>query len=109
VAQRTKVLIVDDLDGTELPDGQGQSIAFSLDGVSYEIDLSNKNADQLRKDVKRYTDAARKVSRRSPTPSPRKSREDTAEIRAWAKSNGHEVSERGRIPSAVIQAFEAAN
>ncbi|MDT0276285.1 histone-like nucleoid-structuring protein Lsr2 [Blastococcus goldschmidtiae] len=109
MAQTTRVLIVDDLDGNELPEGQGQTVTFALDGTGYEIDLSKKNADKLRADFKRYVDAARKVSRRGSVPGPRKSREDSSAIREWAKKNGHEVSERGRIPTAVIQAYEAAN
>jgi Spy/CpxP family protein refolding chaperone len=111
MAQRTQVFLVDDLDGKELPEGQGQTVAFSLDGTQYEIDLGKKNADALRKDFKRYVEAARKVSRsnRASVPSQRKSREDSGAIREWAKKNGHEVSERGRIPSAVVEAYEAAN
>jgi hypothetical protein len=109
VARRTKVLFVDDLTGDELPDGQGQTVTFSLDGVSYEIDLDKINADQLRKDLKRYTDAARKVGRQSSAARTTNRRQDTSAIRAWAKANGHDVSERGRIPAAVTEAFKAAN
>jgi hypothetical protein len=110
MAQTTRVLIVDDLDGNELPEGKGQTVTFALDGAHFEIDLSKDNADKLRADFKRYVDAARKVSRgRGSVPSPRKSREDSSAIREWAKKNGHDVSERGRIPSAVIEAYEAAN
>jgi hypothetical protein len=108
MAKRTQVIIVDDLTGGTLPDGQGQTVSFSLDGVSYEIDLNKDNADQLRADVKRYTDAARKVGRQSAGRSSAR-REDTSAIRAWAKANGHEVNERGRIPAAVTEAYNAAN
>jgi hypothetical protein len=107
VAQRTKVLFVDDLDGTELPEGQGQTVKFSLDGVSYEIDLSKKNADALRKDFKRYTDAARKASRSAGRRT--SARKDSSSIREWAKRNGYSISERGRIPAPVVEAYEAAN
>jgi hypothetical protein len=110
VAQTTRVLFVDDLDDTELPEGQGQTVKFSLDGTSYEIDLGKDNADKLRDDFKRYVDAARKVGRPSNTGSRNASaRKDTAAIREWAKSNGHDINERGRIPSAVVDAYEAAN
>jgi hypothetical protein len=110
MARRTRVLFVDDLDGNELPDGQGQTVTFSLDGVSYEIDLSKDNADQLREDFKRYTQAGRRLGRQSAgRRTTARRREDTSAIRAWAKSNGHEVNERGRIPAAVTEAYDAAN
>jgi hypothetical protein len=109
MARRMQVLFVDDLDGNELPDGQGQTVTFSLDGVSYEIDLSKDNADQLREDFKRYTQAGRRLGRQSAGRRPAARREDTAAIRAWAKGNGYDVNERGRIPAAVIAAYTAAN
>ena len=110
MAQTTRVLIVDDLDGNELPEGQGQTVRFGLDGVSYEIDLSKENADALRKDLKRYAGAGRKLGRQQSTPSrTTSSRQDSSAIRTWARENGHEVSERGRIPASVIEAYQAAN
>jgi hypothetical protein len=109
MAQRTTVVLVDDLDGIELPEGQGQTIRFSLDGTSYEIDLSKKNADMLRRDVKRYTEAARRVGRQVARGAPAVARKNTADIRAWAKANGHEINDRGRIPTSVVEAYEAAS
>ncbi len=111
MAQRTKVLFVDDLDGTELPEGQGQTVRFSLDGVSYEIDLSKDNADALRKDLKRYVDAGRRVGRQQAQQGQkrRSNRQESAAIREWAKQHGREVSDRGRIPAAVVEAYKAAN
>lgn len=109
MAQTTRVLFVDDLDGKELPDGQGQTIEFSLDGTSYEIDLGKKNADAMRADMKRYAESARKVGRASNGARSTTGRRDTAAIREWAKSNGHNINERGRIPSSVIEAYEAAS
>ncbi len=108
MAQRIKVLFVDDLDGTELPEGKGQTVRFSLDGVSYEIDLAKDNADALRNDLKRYVDAGRKVGRQQGQQR-RSRRQDSSAIREWAKQHGHEVNERGRIPAAVMEAYEAAN
>jgi hypothetical protein len=107
MAQKTRVVFVDDLSGDELPDGQGQTVRFSLDGVAYEIDLNKKNADGFRKAVKRYTDAGRKVGR----PAARRAqstRRDVQAIRDWAKANGQQVSERGRLPKQVVEAYEAA-
>jgi len=110
MAQTTRVLFVDDLDGNELSDGRGQTIRFGLDGATYEIDLDEKNADAMRTAVKRYTDAARKVGR-SGNGAGRNTaaRKDAAAIRAWARSNGHAINERGRIPSSVVDAYESAN
>ena len=109
MAQRTQVIVVDDLTGETLPDGQGQTVRFGLDGTTYELDLNKDNADRLRDDLRRYVQAARKVG-----PAPKASRtgsrpKDTADIREWAKNNGHSVSERGRIPAQVVAAYEAAN
>lgn len=63
MAQRTHVVFVDDLSGEELPQGQGQTVSFGLDGTTYEIDLNKDNADELRATLKRFVDAARKVGR----------------------------------------------
>ena len=116
MAQKTQVIIVDDLNGDTLPEGQGQTVSFSLDGTSYEIDLNKDNADQLRDDFKRYVEAARKVSggrgRQATNGNSRRtadSRKDTAAVREWAKANSHEVNERGRIPQTILDAYEAAN
>ena len=108
MAQRVQVLLIDDLDGSE----GAETISFSLDGVSYEIDLSEKNAAKLRNDFATWVGNARKVGRGSSSAgrSSRRSRSghDTAAIRAWAKENGYEVSERGRISREVMDAYAAA-
>ena len=112
MAQRTQIIVIDDLTGETLPDGQGQTVTFALDGTSYELDLNKDNADKLRDDLKRFVQAARKVTRRSADSKGRpasRSHKDTAAIRAWAQENGHSVAGRGRIPSPVIEAYEAAN
>ncbi|MFS0732398.1 Lsr2 family protein [Microbacterium sp. 1P10UB] len=107
--------LIDDLDGTEIEAGEGETVLFSIDGVAYEIDLSDANASALRSSLERYVAAARSVSSRGSsgqgdsrtrrrTPS-----QDFSEIRSWAKSNGFQVSERGRVPASVIEAYEAAH
>ena len=110
MAQRTHIVLVDDLTGDVLPDGQGQTVSFSLDGTQFEIDLKNDNAEKFRDDLKRYVAAARRVGRQ---PADRRRTAgipaDKHAIRAWAKGNGYEVSDRGRIPAAVVAAYEAAN
>lgn len=117
MARKTQIFLEDDLTGDLLEEGTGETVAFSLDGTTYEIDLSEDNAQELRDALSRYTAAARKVApagRRSAasTNSRRASgggRSDTAAIREWARTNGHEVSERGRIPRTVLEAYDAAH
>ncbi len=111
MAQKTQVVLIDDLTGDILSDGQGQTVSFALDGTSYEIDLNKKNADALRTDLRCYVDAARKLGRAG-SASRRGAgggRQDTAAIRAWARQNGHAVNERGRIPSSIVQAYRSAH
>ncbi len=122
MATMTLVTLVDDLDGSEA----AESVSFALDGASYEIDLSDSNAEKLRDALAGYVASARRVdgSRRGPgrpkatapkaAKTPRGARtapdrEQTAAIREWARSNGFEVSERGRLSATVLAAFEAAH
>lgn len=113
MAQRTEVILVDDLSGDTLPDGQGQTVSFGLDDVAYEIDLNKDNADALREELKRYVQAARKVGRSTSKPraTVRTSAPsvDLAAVRTWARENGHDVSERGRVAATVLAAYEAAH
>ena len=118
VARKTQIMLEDDLTGELLDDGAGDTISFALDGTSYEIDLSDDNAAEMREVLSRYTAAARKVAtsgRRSASGggAPKRAsgggRTDLAAIREWAKANGHEVSERGRIAGAVVEAYDAAH
>jgi hypothetical protein len=109
MAQKVITQLVDDIDGKELKEGQGETVTFALDGTTYEIDLSNKNADAMRGAFQDYIAAGRKVSKASGSKRKAAGSSNAAEVRAWAISNGHDVPERGRIPAAVREAFEAAN
>ncbi|NYE19634.1 histone-like nucleoid-structuring protein Lsr2 [Microbacterium immunditiarum] len=118
MARRIVHQLVDDLDGTVLEVGSGETVLFSLDGVAYEIDLSTENATSLRGALEQYTKAARRVSGGRGAAStagsaPRKRRragqQDYSAIRAWAKENGYDISERGRVPASVLEAYEAAH
>jgi hypothetical protein len=117
MAQQVDVRYVDDLDGS----AASGTVSFALDGRSYEIDLSDDNAARLRDSLAAFVAAARRAGsatgRRgrgtraaadSPAAPARTSREETAAIRTWARENGHEVSERGRIPKAVLEAYRSA-
>ncbi|HWD06071.1 MAG TPA: Lsr2 family protein [Amycolatopsis sp.] len=108
MAHKVSVQMVDDIDGGVAH----QTVPFGLDGVQYEIDLSDENAESLREEFARYIAASRRTGgrklRRGPasgTPTPA-DRERSREIRAWAAENGWNISERGRIPTDVITAFE---
>lgn len=109
MAQRVQVLLVDDIDGGDA----SETVSFALDGVSYEIDLSDTNAARLRDDLASWVGHARraggqrKAPRRVPGGVPRRS--DLSEIREWARQNGHKVSDRGRISAAVQAAYDKAN
>ncbi|ANG86187.1 MULTISPECIES: histone-like nucleoid-structuring protein Lsr2 [Microbacterium] len=109
--------LVDDLDGTVLEVGSGETVLFSLDGIAYEIDLTDENAAAFRAALDPYVSVARSISasRSSATgaSASRKRRrggqQDYSAVREWAKQNGHQVSERGRVPASVLEAYEAAH
>ena len=115
MAQKIQVLLVDDLDGGTAT----ETVAFSLDGTAYEIDLSEANANQLRESLAPFVGHARRAGRAAPRPvsAPsrpragvtRSDREQTQAIREWARNNGHPVSERGRIPASIVEAYNASN
>jgi hypothetical protein len=131
MAQKVNVVLVDDLDDSEAT----ETVAFSLDGQAYEIDLNEKNAAELREAIAKYVGAARKAGKQgggsgggqrrsggrsggsgsgssgggSRTPAAGSDRERVQAIREWARANGHTVNERGRLSSTVIAAYEAAH
>jgi hypothetical protein len=117
MARKVQVILSDDLDDSIPAD---ETVTFALDGTTYEIDLSDKNASEMRDLLGKYVSAARKVSSRGTRASGggrsratggggRMDREQAGTIRDWARKNGHEVSDRGRIPASVVEAFEAAH
>ncbi|MBP2320224.1 hypothetical protein JOF56_000609 [Kibdelosporangium banguiense] len=114
MAQRVTVQLVDDLDGTAADDIS--TVSFALDGVSYEIDLTEANAEKLRSGLEEFVNSARRTGgrvKRGTAPVKRAgspaNREQTKAIRDWARQNGYELSDRGRIPANVIEAFETAH
>lgn len=114
MARRIVHQLVDDIDGTVLEVGEGETVLFSLDGVAYEIDLTGDNAAALRDAFAPYVSAARSISSSRGVPEASRKRrrpgqQDYSAIRAWAKDNGHQVSERGRVPASVVAAYEAAH
>jgi hypothetical protein len=111
VAKQTTVILVDDLDGSTAD----EQVEFAVDGKSYEIDLSSANSAKLRETLAPFVSAARRASSRrgggtSPAPSrPVADREQNQAIREWAQQQGMKISERGRIPSNVLEAYHRSH
>ncbi|MFB7075642.1 Lsr2 family protein [Streptomyces sp. NPDC056290] len=104
MAQKVVVTLFDDIDGSEA----AETIAFGLDGKSYEIDLNEANARKLREALEPYVDAGRKRSRSGKAYRQTEVAPDPAAVRAWAPANRMDVPARGRIPKRVYEAFAAA-
>jgi Lsr2 len=111
MAQKVQVVLIDDIDGGDAD----ETVSYALDGVSYEIDVNAENAEALRESLAGWIGHSRRVggrasraratSRRA-VPS---SKPDLADVRNWARANGHQVSDRGRISADVMGAYEAAH
>ena len=114
MAQKTQVILVDDVDGSEAT----QTITFALDGVSYEIDLNDEHAAALRESFEEWTSKARRTAGRRSSGRRSSGRRraagtpasgETQRIREWAREKGLEVSDRRRISAEVREAYEAAH
>lgn len=112
MAQKVLVQLVDDLDGTSSQDVT--TVLFGLDGVNYEIDLSDDNAERLRESLQEFVESARRTGGRvkrgvRPAQSSKAGGAGEAgQIREWALENGYELAGRGRIPSHVVEAYKEA-
>jgi hypothetical protein len=111
MARKVEVTLLDDLDGGEAD----ETVAFGLDGTRYEIDLSSANAKKLRDSLAKFIDAARRdkpgrqpvrgaVRKALPSAGP-----NTSDVREWAKAQGYDVSERGRVANDLIVKFQEAH
>lgn len=120
MAQKVTVSLVDDLDGGQAD----ETVEFALDGVSYQIDLSNDNASELRDALSNFTTSARRAGgRKKPGPRPGSNRaqpsggggstsadrEQNQAIREWARKRGLKVSDRGRIPADIVEQYHKAH
>jgi hypothetical protein len=107
MAQRVQVQLLDDITGEEA----AETITFGLDGVMYEIDLTEQNARQLRDELGVYVEKGRKVRGRSTAQRQSKTsaRDESRRIREWAAKNGYSPSSRGRISQSIVEAYQAAN
>jgi Lsr2 len=107
MAQKIQTLFIDDLDGSE---AEG-TVRFCLDGTDYEIDLSGKHNEQLRKALGKYVEHARKVggtARRAPRGRRSADVIDTAKVREWAKGQGIDIKDRGRVPAGIVEQYRNA-
>ena len=110
MAQQVITRLVDDLDGKEIKQG-GETVRFGVDGVSYEIDLNDKNAKKLRESLALYMEHGRRVRATRSASSSSKAKTDKTELaamRQWARDNGYNVSDRGRISQDIQQAYTKA-
>jgi hypothetical protein len=108
MASRTITVLTDDLTGKEL-DGDGRTITFSYKSKDYTLDLSQANLEKFEKALEPYLKAAHKISGGRGSRSSRASADlDPKAVRAWAQSNGVELSARGRVPASVVQQYKAA-
>ena len=121
MAQKVQVILVDDVDGGEAK----ETVSFALDGVSYEIDVSEANASKLRDALAPWVGHARRTGGRSgggggtrarsgggsggSGRSRGNSKHDLSDVRSWARENGFQVSDRGRVSSEVMSAYDAAH
>lgn len=110
MAQSVQVILTDDIDGGPA----SETVTFAVDGVTYEIDLNEENAADLRKTLDHYTASARRVGKNNARGNRGQGTKTTRDyvpsaVREWAAANGHkDVPERGRIPGAILEAYKAA-
>lgn len=118
MARTTIEQITDDFDGSGLEPSEVIVETFTVNGVDYSLDLGAKSAEKFDKDMRKWIDKATKIggrqkrstSRQVPSASaPRTDKAQLAAIRKWARGNGYEVSDRGRIPTTIVDAFNEAN
>lgn len=108
MAQKVNIVLVDDIDGSDAT----QTVSFALDGASYEIDLSDENAAALRAALAGYVGVARKsgtASKRARRSGSGSAGSSSKLVRDWARSEGYQVSDRGRVSAEVRKAYDAAH
>jgi hypothetical protein len=122
MARQIVVEHVDDIDGTPIAEGKGETIAFSVNGIDYEIDLSAKNAKEFHKKLDHYIDHATRVGGRlsrsagrltsgdeTKQKPARRERDHVRAVREWAQEQGYDIGIRGRIPTEIAEAYNATH
>ncbi len=105
MARKIVTELVDDIDGSPA----NETVLFALDGVTYEVDLTKKNAVGLRNAFAKYVGAGRRTRGGRPRATRSRVTSDSRTIRIWAKANNVPVTDRGRIPASVVAQFNEAN
>ena len=123
MARQVTTQLVDDIDGSVIDDESGETIKFAVSGVEYVIDLKAKNATEFHRKLDYYIEHATRVGGRKRRASPavaastsatstaatRRDPAQTRAIRQWAADNDYEISDRGRIPESIVEAYDAAH
>jgi hypothetical protein len=107
MAQKIQTLFIDDIDGGEA----AGTVRFGLDGTEYEIDLSTAHSDELRSALEQYVTHGRRIggrTRRAPRTRHGSDGVDTAKVREWAKGQGIEIKDRGRVPASIVEQYKTA-
>lgn len=105
MARRTTVELIDDIDGG----AAAETIEFSVNGKAWAIDLNAENAQRFYDELEQWQKHARRAgAARTSSPARKRDPEHLAKIRTWARENGYEVSDRGRISRKVESAYHAA-
>lgn len=108
MAKHFQTRYIDDLDGTDLGES-ANTLSFAFDGKNYTIDLSDENAETFRQAIAPYIEAGRReTGARTKTTRARSGGSNTKAVREWARANGYDVSDRGRIPADIMNAYTAA-
>ena len=106
MAQKVQVILTDDIDGTPAD----ETVTFGLDGVTYEIDLTKKHAENLRKALEQYVSVSRRVGTKTKKAGSRTNPESVKHMREWLRANGHpDLGDRGRIPQDLKDKYNAAH
>lgn len=106
MASRVRVILEDDLDGRPAD----ETVTFALDGVRYEIDLASDHANQLRDDLAPWVSSARRTGgRKIASPARSARRADLDDIRRWGRAQGWQISDRGRVPQNIVEAYDQAH
>lgn len=109
MARETVQIYFDDLTGEPVEADEVQTIKFAWEGKALRLDLNQENAEVLEEVMKPYLDAATLVTSSEIKKSPKPKRTDLNEVRSWARENGMEVSDRGRVPIKVLDAYDNRN
>lgn len=113
MAKETIVVLRSDVSGEVIPEGEGETISFSVGKNSYSIDLTSAEAEEFHKTLDKYTSTSRQEVSRLPrgerSAAPKSNKEELAKVREWAASQGIEVSPRGRIAASVMDAYNQAH